>query len=322
MSDYGRGVAACADIRDQLGKMATRIPVIWDPHPKGPAPVHGVTIATPNRREAVNFAPGIAGDGLGRDVERARHLRRLWGSRHVVVTRGGQGVALIGDDAAPPLVLPAHDVASGDVCGAGDRFAGALAMLLASGVMPSSAVPQAILVASDFVAGRTDRAAWTANPFPVPRDALEAIATTRARGGTVVATGGCFDLLHRGHVTLLQQARQLGDCLIVCMNSDASVTRLKGRPRPLVTAEDRVGVLEALACVDAVLVFDEDTPVEALARIQPDVYVKGGDYALGDLPERDIVERAGGQVMLLPYLGGRSTTSLLDRAARDHDAAR
>ncbi len=114
---------------------------------------------------------------------------------------------------------------------------------------------------------------------------------------------------------MLEQARQLGDCLIVCVNGDASVARLKGHPRPLVTAADRVAVLEALSCVDAVLIFDEDTPVQALVRLRPHIYVKGGDYAIGDLPERAAVERGGGQVLLLPYLDGRSTTSLMQRAS-------
>lgn len=114
----------------------------------------------------------------------------------------------------------------------------------------------------------------------------------------------------------MQQARQLGDCLIVCLNSDASVSRLKGEGRPLVGAEDRGSVLAALSCVDAVYVFDEDTPAQALALLRPHVYVKGGDYAIGDISERTVVEEGGGHVVLVPYLGGRSTTSLIEQAVR------
>jgi rfaE bifunctional protein nucleotidyltransferase chain/domain len=137
----------------------------------------------------------------------------------------------------------------------------------------------------------------------------------RAAGGTVVATGGCFDLLHAGHIATLRAARQLGDCLVVCLNSDRSVRRLKGPSRPLVPAPDRARVLAALEYVDQVVVFDEDTPVEALRRIRPDVWAKGGDYAGAQVPEAAVVEEWGGQAVVLPYLQGRSTTRLVENAA-------
>jgi rfaE bifunctional protein nucleotidyltransferase chain/domain len=130
----------------------------------------------------------------------------------------------------------------------------------------------------------------------------------------VVATGGCFDLLHAGHVQMLEEARRLGDALVVCLNDDASVRRLKGPGRPVVTAGDRADVLRALRCVDAVLVFGEDTPAEALRALRPDVWAKGGDYALAELPEAPVVEAAGGRVVLLPHLDGRSTTRILEEA--------
>jgi rfaE bifunctional protein nucleotidyltransferase chain/domain len=131
----------------------------------------------------------------------------------------------------------------------------------------------------------------------------------------VVATGGCFDLLHAGHVATLRAARALGDCLIVCVNSDESVRRLKGSSRPLVPVEDRVHVLEALECVDAVVVFDEDTPSEVLQRLRPHLWAKGGDYAGADVPEAAVLRAWGGQAVVLPYLAGRSTTALVAGAA-------
>jgi rfaE bifunctional protein nucleotidyltransferase chain/domain len=150
------------------------------------------------------------------------------------------------------------------------------------------------------------------------QDAVELARRVRAAGGTVVATGGCFDLLHAGHVSLLQAARSLGDCLIVCLNSDASVRRLKGDGRPLNHVTDRVNVLAALGCVDAVTVFGEDTPCAVLERIQPDIWVKGGDYDGRDLPEAALLETWGGMAVTVPYLSGRSSTRLhaasLDRA--------
>jgi D-beta-D-heptose 7-phosphate kinase / D-beta-D-heptose 1-phosphate adenosyltransferase len=140
------------------------------------------------------------------------------------------------------------------------------------------------------------------------------LARVRATGGTVVATGGCFDLLHAGHVATLRAARGLGDCLVVCINSDDSVRRLKGPTRPLVTAPDRARVLEALEFVDAVVVFDEDTPAEVLDRLRPDVWAKGGDYAGADLPEAAVLRQWGGQAVVLPYLDGHSTTALVERS--------
>jgi rfaE bifunctional protein nucleotidyltransferase chain/domain/rfaE bifunctional protein kinase chain/domain len=156
---------------------------------------------------------------------------------------------------------------------------------------------------------------------PLPADspldrALSLIAAVRATGGTVVATGGCFDLLHAGHVATLRSARALGDCLVVCLNSDDSVRRLKGPERPLVPQADRVAVLEALGCVDVVVPFDERTPEAVLQRLRPDVFAKGGDYALADLPEAALLSSWGGQAVVLPYLEGRSTTQLMKEVVR------
>ncbi|WP_460817814.1 D-glycero-beta-D-manno-heptose 1-phosphate adenylyltransferase, partial [Microbacterium petrolearium] len=153
-------------------------------------------------------------------------------------------------------------------------------------------------------------------PLGGASDALAAAAAVRARGGTVVATGGCFDLLHAGHARTLAAARALGDCLIVCLNSDDSVRRLKGPERPIMAEPDRRDLLLALECVDAVVVFDESTPVEALRRIRPDIWVKGGDYAADDLPETAVIAEWGGRTVTVPYHPGRSTTRLAGALAR------
>jgi rfaE bifunctional protein nucleotidyltransferase chain/domain len=130
-----------------------------------------------------------------------------------------------------------------------------------------------------------------------------------------VATGGCFDLLHAGHVATLHAARALGDRLVVLLNSDASVRRLKGPGRPVMHQDERAAMLRALRCVDEVVVFDEDTPEAALARIAPDVWVKGGDYAPDELPEAAVVRALGGEVATVPYVAGRSTTRLIQEVA-------
>jgi rfaE bifunctional protein nucleotidyltransferase chain/domain len=214
------------------------------------------------------------------------------------------------------MAVPAP-VAVGDPCGAGDSFAAAAAVRLAAGSLPSEAVRAAVLAASAFVAaGGASRVAAAGFAFSEPRPAQAAELAERVRGGggTVVATGGCFDLLHAGHVRMLQAARALGDCLIVCLNSDASVRRLKGPDRPLVGQDDRAAVLGALECVDAVAVFEEDDPRAILETLRPDVWAKGGDYALGDLPEAEVLASWGGRAVIVPYVSGRSTTRLIEVA--------
>jgi D-beta-D-heptose 7-phosphate kinase/D-beta-D-heptose 1-phosphate adenosyltransferase len=135
----------------------------------------------------------------------------------------------------------------------------------------------------------------------------------RPRGERVVFTNGCFDVLHRGHVEYLFAARELGDRLVVGLNSDASVRRLKGPSRPLVGQEDRAIVLAGLGCIDAVTIFDEDTPRDLIAGLLPDVLVKGGDYRPEEVVGREEVEAAGGRLVLMPFLDGRSTTGLIQR---------
>ena len=145
------------------------------------------------------------------------------------------------------------------------------------------------------------------------RDLQARIAAHRAQGETIVTTNGVFDVLHVGHVRYLQEARRLGDRLIVGINSDASTSRLKGPLRPFVCQEERAEMLAALACVDYVTVFDESTPEALLSALQPDVHAKGGDYNVDDMVETPIVRAYGGRVVALPFVEGRSTTDLLSK---------
>ena len=318
VADYGRGVTAVPELREALSRLSRRTPVVWDPHPRGTAPTAGVTLATPNAAEAAHFAPSVAGAGLAGHTARARALRREWAAGAVAVTLSAAGALLVGDDDAPPLVVPAPAVPYFDSCGAGDRFASAATGLLAEGALPSEAVTGAVAASSAFVAaGGASTVSLTSAPLPpAGEDAAAVVARVRRAGGSVVATGGCFDLLHAGHVSVLRAARALGDCLVVLLNSDDSVRRLKGPGRPLVRQADRAAVLSALGCVDAVEIFDEDTPVTALERLRPDVFAKGGDYALSDLPEAAALASWGGQAVVLPYLHGHSTSSLLREVSR------
>ncbi|MFI8192309.1 D-glycero-beta-D-manno-heptose 1-phosphate adenylyltransferase [Streptomyces sp. NPDC085946] len=321
VADYGRHTAGA--LRPHLEAVARRTPLVWDPHPKGDAPVPGARLVTPNAAEALALCPGDGGTSLGAYAERGAELAERWRAAGVAVTLGDRGVLLARPGTGTPMLVPAPYRAGGDPCGAGDCFAATTAAALADGLLPEEALQRAVAEAAAFVAAggagnpelwRAERAGPAADD-PVS-DAFDLAERVRARGGTVVATGGCFDLVHAGHVGLLESARRIGDCLIVCLNSDASVTRRKGPGRPLTPAADRARVLAALGSVDAVVVFDEDTPEAVLARLRPDVWVKGGDYSVQDLPEAEVLRDWGGQAVVLPYLDGRSTTLLARRAAK------
>jgi rfaE bifunctional protein nucleotidyltransferase chain/domain/rfaE bifunctional protein kinase chain/domain len=310
VSDYGRGLAAERRLRAAIAG-APR--VVWDPHPRGPAPVPGAALVTPNAAEA-GLPPGLAGPWPAAAARRGRQLLERWRARAVAVTLGERGAVLVARRGAP-FAVAAVAAPGADPCGAGDRFAASAAGLLAQGALVHDAVELGVRAASDFVAAGGILCAGAPSPrADRPGDAGDVVARVRAAGGTVVATGGCFDLLHAGHVGLLQAARALGDCLVVLLNSDDSVRRLKGPDRPLVAEADRAQVLGALACVDAVVVFGEDTPETALERLRPHVFAKGGDYELDTLPEAATMARLGGEAVVLPYVPGRSTSALIEKA--------
>jgi D-beta-D-heptose 7-phosphate kinase / D-beta-D-heptose 1-phosphate adenosyltransferase len=352
--DYGRGVTAHGELRAALAAAARRRPLVWDPHSAGAVPVPGTALAVPNADEAVALClttsqrdsagtagrrdlagtagrRDLAGSAGQRDLagtagrrdlagDSARAVRLLvdWSVNQVAVTRGPAGAVLVSDPDAHPLVVPSQP-ATGDSCGAGDQFAVTAAVMLGAGRLPSHAVTAAVEAATAYVraggpAGlHAPRPAGTAGP-------LELAARVRARGGKVVGAGGCFDLLHAGHLALLAQARRLGDVLVVCVNGDGSVRRLKGGDRPVVGQAERAALLAALDCVDGVLVFDEDTPDRVLAELRPDVWVKGGDYAGQRVAEADLVESWGGEVVVVPYLDGHSTTSRITRLTQQAGA--
>ncbi|MFF7725465.1 D-glycero-beta-D-manno-heptose 1-phosphate adenylyltransferase [Streptomyces sp. NPDC008001] len=335
VADYARGTADV--LRDELASRARGATLVWDPHPRGGPPVPGARLVTPTGEEARRFLGHIAGheDGEGdsdgdgdgdelRTVARtAAALVRRWQAAGVAVTLGARGALLSNGDS--PLLVPAAARYGGDACGAGDCFAATAAGLLGDGALPAEAVQGAVAAATRYVAEGGPRAAVQAlspedtagqeHDGPGTDDGIQLARRVRAAGGTVVAAGGCFDLLHAGHVSMLQQARGIGDCLIVCLNSDASVRRRKGPSRPINPLPDRVRVLRALQCVDAVVAFDEDTPERLVAQLRPHVWVKGGDYSVEQMPEAAQLSAWGGQAVLLPYVDGRSSTLLATRAA-------
>ncbi len=338
VSDYGGSVARQPSVRAVVTEAASRVPVVWDIHPAGTTPVPGARLVTPNSREAGMLAAPVTGQTLSADIDRARLLLAEWMSASVAVTRGSAGAVLVDGQDSLPLVVPAEP-ARGDSCGAGDCFAVTAASLLADGRLVSEAVTGAVEAAAQFVAAGgpaslTAGGAAASAPLPAtadlvpaagspaapgsarPGEAARTAAETRAAGGLVVATSGCFDILHVGHVAMLGQARKLGDCLIVCLNDDGSVRRLKGNDRPIMPARERAAVLAALAAVDAVVIFGEDRPDRALSEIRPDVYVKGSDYRVDEVLEAPLVASWGGQTVVLPYVERWSTTEVINKIAQ------
>jgi rfaE bifunctional protein nucleotidyltransferase chain/domain/rfaE bifunctional protein kinase chain/domain len=323
VSDYGRGVTGEPTVRDALIGLARRIPVVWDPHPRGAPPVPGCRLLTPSEAEAARTVAVEAG-GLAA----AAALRRLWCCHAVAITLGARGAALATADGSTALPVPDIEVSPRlDPCGAGDAFAAAVTAALPAATSMRAAVAAAVCAASKFVAGggaASVIAAHTRKPPPSRLPALDMVARVRRRGGRLVATGGCFDLLHPGHLSLLRQARALGDALVVCVNSDASVRRRKGPSRPIVPAADRIALLEALEPVDAVIMFDEDTPAALLGTLRPDVWVKGGDYTGNALPEAPVLHRHGAEIVIIPLVSGYSTSRIVaaTRTARRPDHRR
>lgn len=350
VADYGRGITANQEIRAALEKAAANVPVVWDPHPSGSPPVPGVAVVTPNLAEAMASAKACGLETPTSAEDAGLHLMGKWHSTAVLVTRGEEGAMLLqsAPGATPATSIPAPATNVSDPCGAGDRLAGSLAVYLGSGLELADAAARAVEDASAFLA-RGGAAALAGLPETAPETAPEAAPETaavapgpsvgveplalelipgadpdglalagsvREKGGTVVATGGCFDLLHAGHARTLAAARNMGDCLIVCLNSDDSVRRLKGLHRPIVSVEDRAELLLALECVDAVVIFDQDTPEECISGIRPDIWVKGGDYQPEDLPEARLLAGWGGRCVTVPFHPARSTSGLAAALAK------
>jgi len=321
VADYGRGLAAAPEVRQALQERGAVVPLLWDPHPQGPAPVPATTLATPNLSEALRASGVGAGSSpVAGAADAAAELLERWGCAAVAVTLGAAGALLQQRDSAAPRVVPAPSAQVSDPCGGGDRLVAALAAGLRRRLPLVDALGAAVAEASHFLAAG-GVATLAEPPAPAPlrglaTDALRVVQRVREAGGTVVATGGCFDLVHAGHASTLQAARALGDCLVVCLNSDSSVRGLKGPDRPIMTQDDRTDLLLALECVDAVVVFDEDTPEQALRRLEPDLWVKGGDYRADELPESELVRSWGGRTVIVPFVPGRSTSRLASALAQ------
>jgi D-beta-D-heptose 7-phosphate kinase/D-beta-D-heptose 1-phosphate adenosyltransferase len=325
LSDYGKGTLVDTESLIAAGRKAG-VPVLIDPKGADFARYRGASVVTPNQGEfervfcTCTDAATIA--------ERGERLRAELALDALLVTRGEQGMCLV-RDGMPTLHLSAESREVYDVTGAGDTVIGVLAASLGAGCDVADAARLANVGAGLVVAklgAATASAAEIAAALALcepsragrmDEDSLVgALALARARGEQIVMTNGCFDLIHAGHVSYLEQARALGDRLVVAVNDDDSVRRLKGDSRPLNPLEARMTVLAALAAVDWVVSFSEDTPARVIERLAPDVLVKGGDYAPEDIAGAQSVRARGGQVKVLDYVDGYSSSDILARATR------
>jgi len=324
LSDYRKGVLA-GDLPARLIEAARQAGrrIIVDPKGHDFSIYAGADILTPNRRELAE-AMGMTAETEAEIVAAATALRERHGFGAVLVTRAEDGMTLV--DAAGVQHFPAEAAEVHDVSGAGDTVVAALAAGLAAR-LPLPIAVRLANIAAGIVVGKVGTAvAREADLLSAtsPRggalrkvvsreEAAEQVERWRHRGWRTGFTNGCFDLLHPGHVHLLEQARAGCDRLVVGINSDASVRRLKGPTRPIQPEAARAAVLASLASVDLVCIFDEDTPETLLQAIRPDLLVKGADYAIEEVVGADLVQSWGGRILLADLLPGHSTTATVAR---------
>lgn len=328
LSDYGKGVLTEPVLRRLLDAAAERgVPVVVDPKGNDYRRYAGATLVTPNRRELTE-ATGQSAASDEAIVGTASALIASSGVNGVLVTRSQDGMSLVRGDGSDPLHLPATAREVYDVSGAGDTVVATLAAALGAGIAIEDAcrlanVAAGIVVAkmgtataaaSEMAASLRQRELDIGESKTVTLDQARALAEAWRRQGLKVGfTNGVFDLLHPGHVSLIRQARSACDRLIVGLNSDSSVKRLKGDSRPIQNDASRALVLGSLASVDAVVIFPDDTPLAVIEALKPDVLVKGADYTVATVVGADIVQSYGGRVMLAVLEDGHSTTATVAR---------
>jgi D-beta-D-heptose 7-phosphate kinase/D-beta-D-heptose 1-phosphate adenosyltransferase len=326
LSDYGKGVLDPATIATLIGAAsAAGKPVVVDPKGADYTRYRGATLLTPNRAELAEASGMPVGDDDA-IVAACRHIAARCGVQAVLATRSERGMTLVHGDEVHHL--PARARAVFDVSGAGDTVVAAMGAGLALGVPPLLAarlantaagvavgkVGTAAAYASEILAALHEEEFLTGEAkVATLESACDRVDGWRAQGRRVGFTNGCFDLLHPGHISLLNQARAQCDRLIVGLNDDESVRRLKGPTRPAQNEAGRAAVLASLSAVDMVVIFPEDTPLNLISALRPDVLVKGADYTLDKVVGREEVESWGGKVVLAEILDGHSTTATLRR---------
>jgi D-beta-D-heptose 7-phosphate kinase / D-beta-D-heptose 1-phosphate adenosyltransferase len=328
LSDYAKGTLSARVVRAVIDAAnALEKPIVVDPKGRDYSVYRGATIITPNRQELAD-ATHTSATNDDEIVVAATALAEAIDAEAVLVTRSERGMTLV--SVGTGVHVPAYPVRVRDVSGAGDTVVAVLAAMLAMGVDVESAA-RAANAGAAVVVGKRGTATLSvaelrARILPAaslaPEEKIvfdwavldEHVADWRKQGQRIGFTNGCFDLLHPGHVKLLAGARAACDRLIVGLNGDASVARLKGEGRPVQPVQARAEVLAALEAVDLVVIFDEDTPEKLIAHVKPTVLVKGSDYKREDVVGRDIVEALGGEVVLVDIVPGHSTSAMVARS--------
>lgn len=326
LSDYAKGILSeitCKEIIEHCKKL--NIPVIADPKGRDYSKYKGATTLTPNKKEAAE-ACGVDINETEALLKAAELLKKSLDLDFLAVTRGEEGISLIDNKQIQHIPATAKKVF--DVSGAGDTVIATLAAGLVHGLNPHDAL-QLANIAAGIVVGKVGTVPVTqtellkalvsedgqsqADKICDRAQLAELVSRWKENQQKIVFTNGCFDLLHAGHVTYLEAAKKTGDKLILGLNTDRSVSALKGPTRPVVNEGDRARVLAALASVDAVILFDEDTPLQLIDAIHPDVIVKGDDYTEEQVVGGTEVKSWGGSVKLIPLVQGRSTSNLIKK---------
>ena len=321
-SDYGKG--SLREVKKLIALCNEKnIPVLVDPKGNDFEKYTGASLITPNLSEF----EAVVGKCASEDdlVAKANELSAKFSIEALLVTRSEHGMSLMQQD-YDPVHIPTQAKEVFDVTGAGDTVISTLAASLGAGVtleraMVLSNLAAGVVVAKSGTASVTvtelenaivQNSSNTEHGILTEEELHGVLDRSRARGDTIVMTNGCFDILHAGHVTYLEQASELGDRLLVAVNIDETVRRLKGEDRPVNPVENRMRMLAALRCVDWVVAFTEDEPTRLICEVSPDILVKGGDNVVDQIPGGNCVREAGGQVMVLTYVDGVSTTRIID----------
>lgn len=324
ISDYGKGSVGQVENLIKDAKALDRF-VIVDPKGVEFSRYRGVDLLTPNLKEFEAVVGNCGSDEIL--IAKAEKILKELSIRSILVTKGALGMVLV--EEKTHLIVAAEAKEVFDVTGAGDTVCGVMAAFIAAGSSTSNAVAYANKAAG-VVVGRFGASTLTLDEvkrFDISSEEKTGILElgelksiledSKAKGDMIVMTNGCFDILHKGHVAYLSEARKLGDRLVVAVNSDFSVARLKGANRPINDLETRMEVLAALKSVDWVVAFSEDTPESLIGEILPDVLVKGGDYVASEIAGSDHVIAAGGKVEVLPFHEGFSSTDILNKLGED-----
>ncbi len=324
ISDYNKGTVTDKICRVAI-KMAERSGAFIAVDPKGKdfRKYRGANVITPNRNESETvYGKPISDNNVL--VKALKKIKSDTGAEGVVITKGSEGVSFIKGNKVFNVPTAEKDVY--DVTGAGDTFISAFTLsVLCSGSWTTAA--KIANAASSVVIDHLGTGSLTRDQlvnrlsFPEKiqniRDLIPVLNERRKKGEKVVFTNGCFDILHTGHIKLLRKSRKYGDLLVVALNSDRSVRKLKGENRPFFSENDRAAIVSEFTCVDYVIIFDEDTPLSTIKKLRPDVITKGADYKKEQIVGKDLVESCGGQVRIVPLEQGRSTSYFADKIRKD-----